>query len=207
MKNILIVTIMIAVVALWPAPASAERKYFFEGLEITVPDTWIDIDSQTGFLKDKEKIARYTRQQGREELPLVRIVEVAAPGNDRGMLTFSIKPCYRGECPSKGELRRLSQSTKVRKNRLSKGLVTNDGSKLIEDYGMSVKPGCGGYFVSRGQKVLTPFSGVFISKSKMFYRDNYVVGASVGYAEKTSAEVIERTEAALQSFSCIRETR
>lgn len=187
------------------SPASAERKYFLEGLEITIPDTWFDIDSQKDFLKDKKKIAQYTTHQGDERLPLVRILEVAAPGNERGMLTFSIKPCYRGECPPKEQLQRLSQAGTTKPKNVK--LITNDGSKLIEDYGMSVKPGCGGYFVLRGQKVEAPFGGIFISKSKMFYKNNYVIGTSVGYAGDASAEVVERTEAALHSFSCIRELR
>lgn len=205
MKNILLGAVVIAAICLSVSTASAEHKYFFKGLEITVPDTWIDIDSQKDFLKNPEKIARYTNYRGKERLPLIRILEVAAPGNERGMLTFSIKPCYRGECPSPEQLQALSESGKT--TRENQKLITNDGSKLIEDYGMSVKPGCGGYFVSRGQKVKTPFGGIFISKNKIFYKDNYVIGASVGYAEKASAEVVERTEAALASFSCIRELR
>ena len=205
MKNILLGAVVIATICLSVSTAAAEHKYFFKGLEITVPDTWIDIDSQKAFLKDQEKIALYTNYQGKERLPLIRILEVAAPGNERGMLTFSIKPCYRGECPSPEQLQTLSKSGKT--TRENQKLITNDGSKLIEDYGMLVKPGCGGYFVSRGQIVKTPFGGIFISKNKMFYKDNYVIGASVGYAEKASVEVVERTEAALESFSCIHELR
>ena len=204
-KNILLGTIIIIATLLLANPAAAERKYFIEGLEITIPDSWYDIDSQLDFLKDPDKIAAYTRPSREGTLPLVRIIEVAAPGNDRGMLTFSIKPCYRGECPSQEQLQNLSQT--ANKSRANQKLITNDGSKLLEDYGMSVTQGCGGYFVTRGQKVSTPFSGVFISKSKMFYKGSYVIGTSVGYAGNASAEVVERTEAALESFSCIHELR
>ncbi len=203
-KNFLVAVVVMATVLL-ANPAAAERKYFLEGLEITIPDSWYDIGSQTDFLKDQDKIAAYTQPSQEGSLPLVRIIEVAAPGNDRGMLTFSIKPCYRGECPSQEQLKKQSKASKtVRENQQ---LITNDGSKLLEDYGRSVKPGCGGHFVTRGQKVSTSFSGVFISKSKMFYKGSYVIGVSVGYAGDASAEVVERTEAALKSFSCIHNLR
>lgn len=205
MKHILLHSALILLALVCAGSACAERKYFLEGLEITIPDTWIDIDSQLDFLKDPQKIKAYTSPSPEGSLPLVRIVEVAAPSNERGMLTFSIKPCYRGECPSQEQLQSLSRSKQPNHGRQK--LITNDGSKLLEDYGMTVQAGCGGYFVTRGQKVETPFSGVFISKSKMFYRGNYVIGTSAGYAGKASAEVVERTEAALDSFTCIRTMR
>lgn len=205
MKHFLLCFALILMTLGLAATARAERKYFLEGLEITIPDTWIDIDSQTEFLKNRQKIKAYTTPSPEGSLPLVRIVEVAAPGDERGMLTFSIKPCYRGECPSQEELRTMSLTGKIAHK--NQKLITNDGSKLLEDYGMRVEPGCGGYFVTRGQKVETPFSGVFISKSKMFYRGNYVIATSAGYADKAADEVIERTEAALNSFTCIRTLR
>ena len=200
MKHPLMITIIILLTLLLAGTASAERRYFLEGLEITIPDSWIDIDSQTDFLKNKEMISAYTHPSAEGSLPLVRIVEVAAPGNDRGMLTFSIKPCYRGECPSKEELQ--AQSKNGNGTKKNQKMIANDGGELLEDYGMSVKHGCGGYFVTRGQKVKAPFGGIFISKSKSFYKDNYVIGASSGYAGEASDEVIERTEAALNSFRC-----
>ena len=205
MKILLLCTIATVATLLSVTTACAERKYFLEGLEITIPDSWYDIDSQTEFLKDKNKIAAYTQPSQEGSLPLVRIVEVAAPGNDRGMLTFTIKPCYRGECPSQEQLKQLSKTGKPTLE--NQKLIANDGSKLLENYGMLVKQGCGGYFVTRGQKVSTPFSGVFISKSKMFYRGSYVIGASAGYSGDASTEVVERTEAALDSFSCVHELR
>ena len=205
MKRILINTTLILMALLIAGTASAERKHFIEGLEITIPDTWINIDSQTDFLKDTKKIAAYTRPSQEGSLPLVRIVEVAAPGNERGMLTFSIKPCYRGECPSQEQLQNQSQAnTSTRRNQK---LITNDGGELLEDYGMSVKQGCGGFFVTRGQKVKTPYGGIFISKSKSFYKGTYVISASAGYADKAAAAVVERTEAALDSFACVHELR
>ena len=141
MKYILLNTTLILLVLLCAGTASAERKYFLEGLEITIPDSWYDIDSQTEFLKDNNKIAAYTNPSKEGSLPLVRIVEVAAPGNDRGMLTFSIKPCYRGECPSQEQLSSLSKTGKTTSE--NQKLIANDGSKLLEEYGMTVKPGCG----------------------------------------------------------------
>jgi hypothetical protein len=208
MRFCLINTILIMITLLFAVTASAERRYFIEGLEITVPNNWIDIDSQTDFLKDKNKIKAYTHPSPEGSLPLVRIIEVAAPSNERGMLTFSIKPCYRGECPTKEQLQSLSKAGSAsKKNRNSKKLLTNDGSKLLENFGVSAKPGCGGYFVSRGQKVKTPFGGVFISKSKAFYKNSYVIETSSGYAENASDEVVERTEAALNSFRCTDDPR
>jgi hypothetical protein len=203
MKQTLISTILMTL--LLAGTAAAERRYFLEGLEITIPDTWIDIDSQTDFLKNKKLIETYTQPSAEGSLPLVRIIEVAAPGNDRGMLTFSIKPCYRGECPTKKELQAQSKTVKVASK--NQKLITDDGSELLEDYGISVEQGCAGYFVTRGQKVKAPFGGVFISKSKTYYRNNYVINASAGYAEEASDEVVERTEAALNSFKCTTDLR
>jgi hypothetical protein len=200
MKQTFIGTTLILIILLCAGTAAAERRYFLKGLEITIPDTWIDIDSQTDFLKNKKMIEAYTHPSAEGSLPLVRIVDVAAPGNDRGMLTFSIKPCYRGECPTKEELQAQSNIGKVALK--NQKLITNDGSELLEDYGISVEQGCGGYFMTRGQKVKAPFGGIFISKSKTFYKDSYVIAASSGYAEEASDEVIERTEAALSSFRC-----
>ncbi len=200
MKQLLMITMMILLPLLLAGTAAAERRYFLEGVEITIPDSWIDIDSDTAFLKDKEKIAAYTHPLAEGSLPLLRIIEVAAPGNERGMLTFSIKPCYRGECPSQQELQ--AQSKQGQQTKKNQKLIANDGSRLLEEYGTSVKQGCGGYFVTRGQKVKAPFGGIFISKSKSFYKDSYVIGASSGYAGNASDEVIERTEAALSSFRC-----
>lgn len=205
MNRILISTTLILMTLLITGTALAERRYFLEGLEITIPDNWIDIDSQTDFLKDPEKISAYTQPSAEGSLPLVRIVDVAAPSNDRGMLTFSIKPCYRGECPSQEELQGLSKSSKRKEKRQK--LITNDGGELLESYGAVARHSCGGYFVRRGEKVKAPFGGIFISKSKSFYKNNYIIDASAGYAADASAEVIERTEAALNSFRCTTDPR
>lgn len=205
MNRILISTTLILMTLLITGTASAERRYFLEGLEITIPDNWIDIDSQTDFLKDPKQISAYTKPSAEVRLPLVRIVDVAAPSNDRGMLTFSIKPCYRGECPSQEELQAISKVGKRPQKRQK--LITNDGGELLESYGAVARQSCGGYFVTRGEKVKAPFGGVFISKSKSFYKNSYVIDASAGYAANASAEVIERTEAALNSFRCTTDPR
>ncbi len=185
---------------LFAETAAAERRYFLEEVEITIPDSWVDIGSQLDFLTDKQKIAAYRQRSAEGTLPLIRIIEVAAPGNERGMLSFSIKPCYRGDCPSPDALQGLNRNSKT--TQMNQNLITNDGGKLLQDYGVSTEKGCGGFFVSRGQKIKAPFGGIFISKNKSFYRGNYVIDVSIGYAEAAAAEVIERTEAGLTSFRC-----
>lgn len=200
MRHPVIIAVLVALLSLHAVSAQAERKYLFAGLQATLPDTWIDIDSQVDFLRDRQRIAAYTAPGADEQLPLVRIVEVAAPGNERGMVTFSIKPCYRGECPDQDRLRKLSNRPAA--GAADRQLLTADGSRLLDDFGTRVEPGCGGYFVERGQKVEARFGGIYISKQRMFYRDSYVVGVAIGYAEAAAPEVRERSEAALRSFSC-----
>ncbi|MBE0502325.1 MAG: hypothetical protein IBX47_12895 [Desulfuromonadales bacterium] len=198
MKQIFFCANLILLMLLFAETASAERRYFLEEVEITIPDSWVDIGSQLDFLTDKQKIAAYRQRSAEGSLPLIRIIEVAAPGDERGMLSFSIRPCYRGDCPAPEALQVLNKNSKT----THQNLITNDGGKLLQDYGVSTEKGCGGFFVSRGQKIKAPFGGIFISKSKSFYRGNYVIDVSIGYAEASAAEVIERTEAGLNSFRC-----
>jgi hypothetical protein len=205
MKQTMIRITLICSILLIAITASAERRYSLEEVEITIPDNWIDIDSQTEFLNNEQLIAAYTNPLPGGSLPLIRILDIAAPGNERGMLTFSIRPCYRGECPSQTELQ--SQSKTGAHTEKNQKLITDDGSQLLENYGTAVSQGCGGYFASQGQKVKLPFGGVFISKSKTFYKDSYAIDVSAGYAEAASDDVIDRIEAALQNFKCTADKR
>ena len=191
-----------------PAFAESLNVELLYGAHVDVPVDWKDLGSAVP-LQEKSLMTKKMKEialaEKAPELPLISLG--AKSGSPPAMITIMFNECPAGDCPDSDyfedmlkNLDEVKRNEKIEQDKADE-LNAASGHKIIRHFATEIKKECDAYTMAGGQEVSMYQQLDYVSKVKVLYVGNRILGISIGYgsSDKENGEVAEN---AFASFGC-----
>jgi len=179
------------------------------GAHIQVPSDWKDLGSELDVQADASALEDKMKAIGlAENAPEKPLISLGSPtGSPPTMISVLYRDCAEEDCPDRDYFEHLinNREEALAKEKREEERVdkrnAESGHKILQHFPMQVKRECNAYSIAGGQEVAMYGQVDYVSKIKVIYSGNKLLGMTIGYpaADKEHGEIAEES---LTSFGC-----